>query len=242
MAKKKDKKKNKENEANSPKVKRKVYEIFKIKDKGKEKTIKTCGVEELVPATKKQIKEHNRILRNIFMWFGIFALIFILTVLFINYIKHFDYNSIEFDIIKEGNVIFYHTSFPVVYEGQHLNYNVYLRNDPRNLEEVPFDGDLHLLEMMVIDNTDSFVCGGDGGIAMYNFQQVIGVFGTSLMKDPEADCDSLGRYMFVKIQPGNITNIEQTGPSCYTLNVNDCEILKVTERFLVEVLVEKLTN
>ena len=59
------------------------------------------------------------------------------------------------------------------------------------------------------------------------------------MKDPKADFDPEGRYVFIKIQPGDTTSIEQTGDYCYNLNVNNCEILKVTERFLVETLIEE---
>jgi len=222
------------------KVKEKVCEIFKIKKNG-EKTIKTCGTEETKVVGKDQIKSENKILKNFLIWLGILILIFILIALIINSMRHFEYNGISFSFIKEGEVIFYHTAFPMYSKitGQHIiNYNIYLRNDPRKLENIPFEGEINLLEMMVINNTESFVCGGNGGIAMYNLQQIFKSFGTSLMTDSNATCDSQGRYMFVKIQPGNLTSIEQFGPACYNLNVNNCEILEVTEKFIIETFIK----
>jgi len=233
-------KKKKANGKKEKTTKKKVCEIFKIGKKGKQKTIKTCGTEEEKKIAKGQVKSENKILRNCFIVMGALALAFIVFALIINSMKHFEYEGIEFDVIREGKVIFYHTSFPIIYNEKNLIYNVYLRNDPRKLKDIPFEGSLNLLEMMVINNTESFVCEGHGGIAMYNFQQILGAFGIELMKDPDANCDPYGRYMFVKIQPGNVTSIEQTGPACYNFNVNNCEILKVTEKFLVETLVKLL--
>ena len=220
--------------------KEKVCEIFKVEKNG-EKTIKTCGTEETRTVTKGQIKSENKILRNFLIWLGILIFVFILVFLIINSIKHFEYNGISFNVIKEGEVIFYHTSFPRYspITGKHIeNYNIYLRNDPRKLENILFEGEINLRERLVINSTESFSCDGHGGIAGYNFQQILGAVGIKVIKDPNATCDSQGRYMFVKIQPGNITSIEQFGPACYNLNVNNCEILKVTEKFIIETFVK----
>ncbi len=218
--------------------KRKFYELFRVKKKGKEKTIKITGTEKTKIGTKKQIEHQNILLRNLFIGLGIFILAILFFFWFVNSLSDFEYEGIEFNIIKEGEVIFYHTSFPMIYEGKDITYNIYLRNDPRKLKNIPFDGKVNLLEMMVINNTEDFVCGGHGGIAMYNFQQILRAFGINMIKDPNATCDSQGRYMFLVIKPGNQTNIEQFGPACYNLNVNNCEILKVTEKFLVELIVK----
>ena len=232
------------------KVKRRIYEIFKIEKKKKalkkdgekpeEKIVKVHGTEEQKLDTPGQIKHHSKLLKNFLIAIGIFALIFIFIFVSIYASKNFEYKGMEFDVIREGNVIFYHTSFPFILDDRPMNYNVFLRNDPRKLNKIPFEGNLNLLEMMVINNSDSFVCEGKGGIAMINFQQILGSFGMSFMKDPNASCDSQGRYMFIQIQEGDVTGIEQTGPACYNFNVNNCEILEVTEKFLIESLAELL--
>ena len=230
--------KKKKNKRKVGRKKRKFYEFFRIKKKGKEKTIKVSGAEDIKKGTKKQIEYQNKLLRNLFIGIGILIIIILSLFWYFNSLSHFEYEGVKFDVIKEGNVIFYHTSFPMIQDGKDITYNVYLRNDPRKLKNVPFKGGVSLLEMMVIDNTENFVCGGDGGIAMYNFQQIFRAFGTNIIKDPNATCDSFGRYLFLVIKPGNQTSIEQFSPACYNLNVNNCEILDVTEKFIVETLVE----
>jgi hypothetical protein len=232
---KKEEEKKEEKEIQKPEKKEKVCEIFKVEKNG-EKTIKACGIEETKIATKGQIKSENKILKNVLIWLGVFFFIFILIFLAINASMNFEYKGMDWDILKEGEVIFYHTSFPMIDDGKNVNYNVYLRNDPRKLEDIPFDGELNLLEMMVINSSNNVNCDGYGGIAIINLQQIFETFGTTLMKDPNAICDSQNRYMFVKIQEGDVTEIEQIGPTCYNLNVNNCEILEVTEKFIVETL------
>lgn len=226
------KNKEKQKDKKESRKKEKVSEIFNVDGK----KVEVSGTEEIEVIKKGQVKSENKILKSFFLWIAIITFVTIIVFWSFYSSQNFEYKGFKWDVIKEGEVIFYHTSFPLIYQGEKVNYNVYLRNDPRKLEKVPFNGELNLLEMMVINNTDSFVCEGKGGIAMLNFQQILGNLGMNFMKDPNATCDSEGRYMFVQIQEGDETGIVQTGPSCYTLNVNDCEILEVTERFLVESL------
>ena len=240
-------KKDKKSEKAPKKVKRRIFEIFKIEKKtkeiskkDKEKIVKIHGTEEQKIETPDQAKSHNKLLKNFLITMGIFALIMIFIIISIYSANNFEYKGMKFDVIREGNVIFYHTSFPIIMDNIPMNYNVFLRNDPRKLNKIPFEGDLNLLEMMVINNSESFVCDGDGGIAILNFQQILGNAGMDFMKDPLANCDPEGRYMFVQILEGDVTKVEQTGPACYNFYVNNCEILKVTEKFLIESLVELL--
>ena len=196
------------------------------------------------PATKKEIEVQNKMLRNFFIGIGAFILVIVLVVLFVNSIKHFEYKEVKFNIVKEGKIIFYNTAFPMYHSvtGQHVaDYNFYIRNDPRKLEKIPFNGELVLLDNLVINMTGDFHCDGDGIIAIANLVKLYEVIGTQVMKDENATCDSLGRYMFIQIQPGDETSIEQFGPACYKINVNNCEILEATERFMAETFV-KINN
>jgi len=80
--------------------------------------------------------------------------------------------------------------------------------------------------------SDEFDCDGDEVIAIANVLQVYEVLGAEIIKDENATCDAEGRYMFIDLQFGNESKIEQTGPSCYEFYINNCEILEVTEKFL----------
>ena len=118
-----------------------------------------------------------------------------------------------------------------------INYNIFLRKDPRITgKNVPLNGQVFLSDVMVLNSTDNFNCDGDGVIAIANFQQVIGFFGTTIINDKNATCDKQGRYMFVNLLKGNETKIERFGPICYNFYINNCEILDVTERFLLNLL------
>lgn len=196
---------------------------------------------------EEDIKTQNKTLKNIFTWLGIFVFVIIMVALSINSMKHFEYNDLKFNVVKEGELIFYNAVFPLhSITGKHIaDYNVYLRNDPRKLEEVSFDGEVILTEDAVINITKEFNCDGDGIIAIANLAQVLDKFGTKVIRDPEAGCDLGGRYTFIQIREGNETSIESfgvPGSSCYNFYVNDCEILEVTEKFIVDLLVKARKN
>jgi hypothetical protein len=43
--------------------------------------------------------------------------------------------------------------------------------------------------------------------------------------------------MYIVIQPGNETRIDKFGPNCYSININNCQILEGTERLIGKMLV-----
>jgi hypothetical protein len=208
------------------------------------------GVKEAIPKGET-FKDENKILRNIFLSIGAFILIVFFIVFAINDFSlratgkaigigtNFEYKGVKFDMVKEGDLIFYHTSFPVIYNGTKNIYNIYLRNDPRDLEKkVPAKGTLTSLDSTVINITQEFDCEGDQMIAIANLVNLYNAIGVTLIRDETAGCDPLGRYKYLTIQPGNTTNIEMVGPNCYNININNCEILEGTERFIVGMLVK----
>lgn len=231
--------KNSKKKRPSPKKKgKKFYEFFDIGKKGKEKTVKVEGFENIEKKpNRKQIKEENKILRNILILIGIIAVLFLSGYLIINNIRTFEYQGVNFETVnfcdKKPCLILYQTSLPVNYNGKKADYNFYLRKDPRKLN-VSFDGKLNLIQKMVIDSTESFNCNGDGIIAMANLVKLYGVIGGKVIKNDTLKCDPSGNYMFLQVRKGNKTSIEQFGTACYNLNVNNCEILEVTERFMIE--------
>ena len=215
-----------------------VFHLSKLgKFEGKEKIVESCGDVEEKPASEKQVKEQNKILRNILIGIGIFVLFFVIGFYFTNSVKNFEYNNIKFDIIKEKKINFYHTSFPMTYKsGEKAIYNVFLRKDPRKIGEIPFEGELYLSEMLVLNSSENFNCDGNGVVAIANFQQILNALGTNVINDPKANCDEYGRYIFINLQKGNKTEIKNIGKKCYNFNINKCEVLDVTERFLLEAL------
>jgi len=227
-------------EKKSPKkrvIKKKVEEIFEVEKNGKEKIVKSSGVVEEKVSSKNQIETQNKILKNFLIGVGIIILIFGFWILFSYFQTNFTYQGIKFNAIQEGKTSMYHARLPVFYQGKNVYYNLYLRKNPKK-SKINFEGDLNLKEMLVQNITGDFRCDGDGVVAVVNLGQSLGVLGTKVINDPNATCDSLGRYSFIKILPGNKTRIEKFGPSCYNFYVNNCEILDVTEKFIVESFVQ----
>jgi|TARA_B100001964_G_C14222972_1_gene596232 hypothetical protein len=234
---------------NMEKRKDKEYEIFKIKKKGKEKTIKIPSSSEKKPVTKKQIKEENKILRNILITVGILGIISLLIYLSIVSAKSFEYEGISFEIEKYCDsgpcITLYKTSIPVKYKDGvtgrivDADYNIRLRNDPRDLKNVPVEGKIDFRKNIVLEiTTEDLFCDGDWNLAIGNLQK-LNIFGmTLLVKNNNETYEPENEFMFIKIQPNDITNIIEVNKNNYNLNVNNCEILEVTERLIVEAFIK----
>ena len=196
-----------------------------IKDKVKEKP-------------QKEYPEHNKIIRNTVAVLGLILVIIGIAFVTVDKARNFEYRGITGSIVKEGELIFYQTSLPVIYNGKETSYDFYLRNDPRDIDKIIFEGELNIVRGIAINYTNNLNCDGKGGIALANLLSLYNVIGATYIKDVNATCDDDGRYMFIQIQESNESSIEKVGPACYNLNVNNCEILEVTERFMYETLVK----
>ena len=204
------------------------------------------------PVSKKQIKSENKILRNFLIILGFFVILILIIIFMVSSAGEFEYRGVDFQVEKFCDagpcLTVYRTAFPVLIEGEDIsvvddsrknaNYNIYIRNDPRQLErEVPFNGELNLRNLVVINQTKDFHCEGYGAIAIDNFLKQR-IFNMEIISDPNATADNDGDYLFVNIQEGSQTSVEQIGESSYNINIKDCEILEGTERFMIETFVQ----
>lgn len=194
--------------------------------------------EKIEKPLKNNSSQQNKTIRNTIAVLGVVLVIIGVAFVSINNARNFEYRGITGNVVKEGELIFYQTALPVIHNGEENLYNFYLRNDPRNLDRINFKGDLNLVKGIAINYTNNLNCDGKGGIALANFLSLYKVIGATYIQDSEATCDPEGRYMFIHIQESNESSIEKVGPACYNLNVNNCEILEVTERFMYETLVK----
>ncbi len=181
---------------------------------------------------------HNKILRNIFVGIIIVVVIILAIGFFFRSASSFSYKGVHFDIVKSQAtgpyLILYNTQVPVVINRTNTNYNFYLRNDPRKLEQdVPFIGNLSLRQNLVLNGMENFSCDGYGAIAIANMANLFKIEGINPITDPNATCDPQGRYTFIQLQNASNTSVVQTGPSCYDININNCEILQGTERLMI---------
>ncbi len=213
-----------------------VVEYFDVEKDGKEKIIEAKGKEivEQKP-NKNQITNENRLLRNVLIALGILMLVFLATYFLINSSKNFEFKGVGYSVVNDnGGIAPYKTSLPVDYNGTKATYNFYLRNDPRK-NDVIFSGNIAPKKDLVIDSTDNFICNsGDVYIAVENLRRLYERFGTNMMKNESLKCSPSGEYMYLNVINGTENKIKQYGPSCYELTVNNCEVIKVTEKFMIE--------
>lgn len=201
---------------------------------------------EIKKENKKDPKNNpklNKQLMYVLLALGIFIIIILAMPYIIDLTKKFNYEGVEFKTIQQGELTLYNTQLPLYdsSEKKYADYNFYLRNDPRDLEKVPFEGELFLLKNVVINSEEDFKCEGYGIIAVANLRQLYETIGAKVITDHNASCDILGRYVYLDLVSGNETKIEKFGPSCYHLIINDCEILEVTERYMTEIFI-KINN
>jgi hypothetical protein len=224
------------------KEKKEVCETFKVKEEGKEKIVESCGEEEVKKGdSKKVLGKENKILKIFLVILGVIIIGLIIGFWYGKELKQIEYQGVSFNILTDkGGLTFYHTYLPSILQGKRVNYNIYLREDPRKIgEKIPFHGSLIVPKIIVLNSTDSFNCEGDGIIAISNLAQVLGFFGVQTTQNSNATCENTaGKYGFINILQGEETKVTQTGELCYEFEVKDCEILKATERYLLEALIQ----
>ena len=222
---------------------KKVKEVFEVGKKGEEKIVEKTGTEKEIIQRSGQIEKENKQLRNVLIGIGVIVLIIVGFAVFVNSIRHFEYDGVKFEVVKEGDLIFYNTKLKMYNsEGEHVaDYNFFLRKNPKKiLADVPFevpDGILLHPKLMVL-NYEDFDCEGDGVIAIANMNQLFTVMGIKTMRDENATCSSSEKYTYINIRQGNETKIIQTDDVCYEITIKDCEILEGTEKFMLETFVK----
>ncbi|VVB79753.1 Uncharacterised protein [uncultured archaeon] len=217
----------------------KVTEVFDIKKGEKEEEIVVEGKEK-VPSGIEEKKDYNKVLKNILIGVGFFIIAFIAVILLAEASKHFTYEGLEFEKVKAGEITFYKTQFPTYINGEWKNFNLYVRTNPKDLDKIPFEGErINLKDVLVLNVTDDFQCGGAGVISIANLAQFLqDGLAVDVVQDKNATCDPQGRYIFLEIDPSNETKIVQNSQNCYTIHISNCEILEGTEKFIVEDLIE----
>jgi hypothetical protein len=217
-----------------------VTEIFEVEKNGKEKIVEAHGMEEEKPESKDQVKKEKKIFMIVILVMVGLAALFAATYFISDSFNHMEIEGVKFTLDKAtmAGKTLYKTSLPVTFNGSRADYNFWLRGNPKKTNEIPFNGSLLIMKDMVLNQTENFKCDGDGIIGVANLLKLYSVLDVNVIADKNATCDIQERYVFVNIKAGNETRIEQTGKTCYEIQVKDCEILPATERFMLETFVK----
>lgn len=206
-------------------------------------------------------KENRQIMWMMTLMTLIIIIVIMVPYVYNNFINKFDYNGLEFQKTKLGDLVFYSSKFPVVSgTGQVIgDYAVNLRNDPRELDDVIVN---------VTDNKIQFALEGnkfgttyislnpfmkmceDTVISMAALSGFLGDSGLEV-KSAYTDkayarenngthrwCYDSGFDTVIIVTDGNETSITEIAPNCYKISYKDCEILKASERFELLILEE----
>ncbi|MDO8468005.1 MAG: hypothetical protein Q7S56_03625 [Nanoarchaeota archaeon] len=219
--------------------KEEVSEIFKIEKDGKEKIVEAKGkIDEKIENKGQRNEEKKQLVIILSICVIVIALVAGLWI-YMGMQSTFNVNGIKYDIVKQGKITFYHTIIPIEKGNERINYNVYLRTDPRELVKIPFNGNLRITEAVVLNITDpvGLNCDGDGVIAVANLrdQILVGMTGAQTYSSESEGCSPDGIYTFMNIEKGEETAINEIGKSCYQITVKDCEVLPATERMIIEI-------
>jgi len=190
---------------------------------------------------KKQLDEQNKQLQYILIGISILVLLVFGGYYFSQSRLNFNYEGIDFKTVSMGSLVFYEATFPIWYYGEPVEYSYYLRGNPKKTaKEVKLEisGNLNFLPVAIINSSSEFNCNGDGSISVGNLQKVLEIRGTTLQVNQSLGCSENSDYMYLYLTEGEENEIKEISPFCYELRINDCEILKVTERFDLEVLKE----
>ncbi len=197
-------------------------------DKKKEDELKKLESKKLRKKQEKQIR--------IFIIVMLSLLIFILLIyVFIQATLKFSYAGLEFEKLRQGELILYRT--PI--------FPIFLREDPRELRDIPIEGKISLQRKIGITGDKGFLesC-EDSTLAGTSLSIFYGRTGlepfSASTNETEAEefnvvhvkCGLGTDYSVIMFEEGEENKIRKKG-ECYILEVNNCEFMKVSERFIV---------
>ena len=207
--------------------------------------------------TKKTKNSEDKQLFWILFTIAVFFAAFIIPYLWVENSKVFVYADTEWTVQDYDTFEAYHTRFPR-FDASGYYHNIWLRNDPRDLDDVPMEGDFSEFRpggILSFDKTTG-ECSGDLGRASIDLVSFIkdGIGATpveiattdvEVFAETEKDlvtCDnSIGKKTVVILRDGPTSvSQDETNKYCYTINVETCDDIRGIEAFMVKVLNDSL--
>ncbi|MAH49405.1 hypothetical protein CMI37_26520 [Candidatus Pacearchaeota archaeon] len=222
--------------------------------------------EELSENTEKQDKElhvgkklRDRENKQLFWFFAIIILVFasfLGTYFYFQGLKTFNFAGVDW--VKEDyeNLELYHARFPIVYQDRvTANYNLYLRNDPRENNVSVITGiKMKFWPHVIISNSpDAAACPaagrmtGDLGMFLSAFPwigNITGAVDNQTVAEKNniafANCTTAMQDFnktVVLIKTGEYPHIlKEENANCYVVYTGECENVLAIERFMIEIL------
>jgi hypothetical protein len=177
----------------------------------------------------------------------------ILVPLMIRELMVFEYKGLTFTREKFGEIPVYHYSYYFTDAiGQQYQYNLYLRNDPRE-NTIPIDNDIQFNERrgvyLTLNSTALAQCPTSlrdiATLAQFLRDNLIKVEAGNIEQEIAAEnnlthinCSTHPNNAVIAIVPDKETKITQAG-TCHTISYASCEdVLPAFEKFIVEAILD----
>lgn len=200
----------------------------------------------------------NKQLRNILLIMGAVILIGIMSYMITLSLANPEYRGLKFNKVTQGDVDFYVVKIPAInpLTGEvESYYNMNIRNNPKDLDEINYTGRTKLLKDVTIsvdqsiaEKCDYWIVGASelsGLLVEANFRVKAASHNYDYAKENNmtyATCYDANNQTVIVLQEaleknGEKTSITETVPNCYIINIAQCQTLQALERMMVEIAV-----
>ncbi len=205
---------------------------------------------------KRKVSKERKLEKELMYIIGFIVLlviIFMTASAFFKSLNTIDYEGLTFTKGRVGNLVLYHHYYYYKSKnGNLVQYNLYLRNDPR-YNNVSVEGDKVLFNKNVesylsVDSLNLEVCPysilGVGNLAGFLTQNEVIINGGNL--DPDAanvtgqeyvTCANHSNRKVIELKEGDETGIKING-NCYEIIVNNCDVMQAIERFQIQTILD----
>ena len=206
---------------------------------------------------KKVVKKESN--KEVYWMIGVLVVMLITFLSFSAIFKSFhtfDYEGLTFTREKFGEIPVYHYYYYYNYLGDIFQYNLYLRNDPRE-NDIPVDGKIEFSSIrpvyISVNGHKLIQCEQSNiavaGVSAFFTNNLVetrsatpNIIESQYRRITYADCENMPNDQVVVITSGEESKIETTGDSCYTITIANCEILDATEKFIVQTIIDASIN
>jgi hypothetical protein len=198
---------------------------------------------------KKNKVDYSKQTKVILSIMAIILVSFAVTYFLAQDSKTVNYHKIKFSKEEAGGIMHYKSLLGYVTgTGETVPFVLQLRTDPKELEKVFVKADIQLLDKAIISLSPEIIDCNDTSVTLIDLSMTLKAFGTSATgattdeelarknNTPFADCRNSSEKTVIILRGGNETKIIQEkefSKNCYVLEINNCEVRKAYEKFLV---------
>ncbi len=206
-----------------------------------------------IPKGEKKERKIEKEIIGVLIFLGVLIGVFVIASSYFKSLNYFEYEGLTFSKEQVGNIKVFHHNYYLKIAGKLINYNFYIRTDPR-YNNVSIEGDKSKLlapgavayvainsEGLQSCKSGPLAIGGLSGFLADNQMKVMGgnlnFWDVPVKKNEWVTCENKPGNRVIEIFEGNETKIT-IEENCYRVSVSNCEILEATEKLQVQSIVD----